>query len=96
MPPIRARARRRQHMTWLSNYLQTARGLSLVGSGIFTSIPCFAASVVNVVANWSGDRYPRKAELPVLYQSTIRRVLSRDRAEYLARGPPQALQSLPT
>jgi ACS family glucarate transporter-like MFS transporter len=44
------------YMTWLPNYLQTARGLSLVGSGIFTSIPFFAASVVNVVANWSGDR----------------------------------------
>jgi dipeptide/tripeptide permease len=36
--------------------LQTARGLSLVGSGIFTSIPFFAASVVNIIANWCGDR----------------------------------------
>jgi hypothetical protein len=44
------------YMTWLPNYLQTARGLSLVGSGIFTSIPFFAASVVNIIANWSGDR----------------------------------------
>jgi ACS family glucarate transporter-like MFS transporter len=43
-------------MTWLPNYLQTARGLSLVGSGIFTSIPFFAASVVNIIANWCGDR----------------------------------------
>jgi hypothetical protein len=42
-------------MTWLPNYLQTARGLSLIGSGIFTSIPFFAASVVNIIANWSGD-----------------------------------------
>jgi ACS family glucarate transporter-like MFS transporter len=32
------------------------RGLSLVGSGIFTAIPFFAASVVNIAANWSGDR----------------------------------------
>src|SRR5207237_5875932 len=40
----------------LPNYLQTARGLSLVGSGIFTAIPFFAASVVNIIANWSGDR----------------------------------------
>jgi ACS family glucarate transporter-like MFS transporter len=44
------------YMTWLPNYLQTARGLSLVGSGIFTSIPFFAASVVNIIANWCGDR----------------------------------------
>jgi ACS family glucarate transporter-like MFS transporter len=44
------------YMTWLPNYLQTARGLSLVGSGIFTAIPFFAASVVNIIANWSGDR----------------------------------------
>ena len=43
-------------MTWLPNYLQTARRLSLVGSGIFTSIPFLAASVVNIVANWAGDR----------------------------------------
>ena len=26
------------------------------GSGIFTSIPFFAASVVNIIANWCGDR----------------------------------------
>jgi ACS family glucarate transporter-like MFS transporter len=44
------------YMTWLPNYLQTARGLSLVGSGIFTSIPFLAASVVNIIANWCGDR----------------------------------------
>jgi len=44
------------YMTWLPNYLQTARGLSLVGSGIFTSIPFLTASVVNVIANWCGDR----------------------------------------
>jgi len=44
------------YMTWLPNYLQTAGGLSLIGSGIFTSIPFFAASVVNIIANWSGDR----------------------------------------
>jgi len=44
------------YMTWLPNYLQTARGLSLVGSGFFTSIPFFVASIVNIVANWLGDR----------------------------------------
>jgi ACS family glucarate transporter-like MFS transporter len=44
------------HMTWLPNYLQTARGLSSVGSGFFTSIPFFIASIVNIVVNWFGDR----------------------------------------
>ncbi len=44
------------YMSWLPNYLQTARHLSLVGSGVFTSIPFFVASVVNIVANWFGDR----------------------------------------
>ena len=44
------------YMTWLPNYLQTARGLSLVGSGLFTSIPFFVASIVNIVANWFGDK----------------------------------------
>jgi MFS family permease len=44
------------YMTWLPNYLQTARGLSLVGSGLFTSIPFFVASIVNIIVNWFGDR----------------------------------------
>src|SRR5271165_3888526 len=30
------------YMSWLPNYLQTARHLSLVGSGIYTSVPFFA------------------------------------------------------
>jgi MFS family permease len=44
------------YMSWLPNYLQTARHLSLVGSGVYTSIPFFAASLVSIVANWGGDR----------------------------------------
>jgi MFS family permease len=44
------------YMTWLPNYLQTARHLSLVGSGIYTSVPFFAAALVNIAANWCGDR----------------------------------------
>jgi ACS family glucarate transporter-like MFS transporter len=44
------------YMSWLPNYLQTARHLSIIGSGIYTAIPFFAASVVNIVANWLGDR----------------------------------------
>ena len=44
------------YMSWLPNYLQTTRHLSLVGSGLYTSIPFLAASVVNIIANWVGDR----------------------------------------
>jgi ACS family glucarate transporter-like MFS transporter len=44
------------YMSWLPNYLQTARHLSMVGSGIYTAIPFLAASVVNILANWCGDR----------------------------------------
>ncbi len=44
------------YMSWLPNYLQTARHLSLVGSGIYTAIPFLSATVVSVLANWAGDR----------------------------------------
>jgi MFS family permease len=44
------------YMSWLPNYLQTARHLSMMGSGIYTAIPFLAASVVNILANWCGDR----------------------------------------
>jgi cyanate permease len=44
------------YMSWLPNYLQTARHLSLIGSGIYTSVPFFVAAIVNIVANWCGDK----------------------------------------
>lgn len=44
------------YLTWLPNYLQTARHLSLIGSGLFTALPFFVAAIVNVIANWFGDR----------------------------------------
>jgi MFS family permease len=44
------------YLSWLPNYLQTARHLSVVESGLYTSIPFFIATGVNVVANWAGDR----------------------------------------
>lgn len=43
-------------MSWLPNYLQTVRHLTMLGSGIYTAIPFFVASAVNIVANWCGDR----------------------------------------
>jgi MFS family permease len=44
------------YLSWLPNYLQTARGLSVVDSGLYTSVPFFIATAVNIVANWFGDR----------------------------------------
>lgn len=44
------------YLSWLPNYLQTARGLSVVESGLYTSIPFFIATVVNIIINWAGDR----------------------------------------
>jgi ACS family glucarate transporter-like MFS transporter len=45
------------YLSWLPNYLQTARGLSVVESGLYTSVPFFVATVANVVANWIGDKF---------------------------------------
>jgi cyanate permease len=44
------------YLSWLPNYLQTARGLSVVESGLYTSIPFFIATAVNIIVNWLGDR----------------------------------------
>ncbi len=45
------------YLSWLPNYLQTSRGLSVVDSGIYTSVPFFVATVLNIVANWAGDAF---------------------------------------
>jgi len=44
------------YISWLPNYLQTARHVSILGSGFYTAIPFLVASAVNIVANWIGDR----------------------------------------
>jgi MFS family permease len=44
------------YLSWLPNYLQTSRGLSLVDAGLYTSVPFFIATAVNIVINWIGDR----------------------------------------
>jgi ACS family glucarate transporter-like MFS transporter len=44
------------YLSWLPNYLQTARGLSVVESGVYTSVPFFIATVVNIIVNWVADR----------------------------------------
>jgi MFS family permease len=43
------------YLSWLPNYLQTARGLSIVNSGLFTSVPFLVGGVVIILANWIGD-----------------------------------------
>jgi MFS family permease len=43
------------YLSWLPNYLQTARGLSIVNSGLFTSVPFLVGGVVIIVTNWIGD-----------------------------------------
>ena len=44
------------YLSWLPDYLQTARGLSIVKSGLFTMVPFLVGAVVIVAANWIGDR----------------------------------------
>jgi len=44
------------YLSWLPNYLQTERGLSVVDSGLYTSVPFFVATIVNIIANWFGDK----------------------------------------
>jgi ACS family glucarate transporter-like MFS transporter len=44
------------YISWLPNYLQTARHLSTLNSGIYTSIPFLVAMAVGIVGNWAGDR----------------------------------------
>jgi MFS family permease len=44
------------YISWLPNYLQTARHLSMLNSGIYTAIPFLVAMAVGIAANWAGDR----------------------------------------
>src|SRR5271163_1416237 len=44
------------YISWLPNYLQTARHLSILNSGIYTAIPFLVAMAIGIVANWAGDR----------------------------------------
>ncbi len=44
------------YISWLPNYLQTARHLSILNSGIYTAIPFLISTVVGIVANWVGDK----------------------------------------
>jgi len=44
------------YLTWLPNYLQTARGLSIVNSGLFTAVPFLVGGAVIILTNWIGDK----------------------------------------
>jgi ACS family glucarate transporter-like MFS transporter len=44
------------YLSWLPNYLQTTRGLSIVNSGLFTSVPFMVGGVVIILTNWIGDK----------------------------------------
>jgi MFS family permease len=44
------------YLSWLPNYLQTARGLSIVNSGLFTSVPFLIGGAVIILTNWVGDK----------------------------------------
>jgi MFS family permease len=44
------------YLSWLPDYLQTARGLSIMKSGVFTSVPFFIGAAVIVITNLIGDR----------------------------------------
>ena len=39
------------YLSWLPNYLQTSRGLSLIDAGLYTSVPLFIATGVNIIIN---------------------------------------------
>lgn len=51
------------YLSWLPSYLQTARHLSIVSSGLFTAVPFFVGAVVIVLTNWIGDRALSRAAL---------------------------------
>lgn len=44
------------YLSWLPDYLQTARHLSIVKSGLFTSVPFLVGAAVIILTNWIGDR----------------------------------------
>lgn len=44
------------YLSWLPNYLQTARGMSIVNSGLFTSVPFLVGGAVIILTNWISDK----------------------------------------
>ncbi len=52
------------YLSWLPNYLQTERHLSIVNSGWFTAVPFMVGGVVIILTNWIGDRILTPKTLP--------------------------------
>lgn len=44
------------YLSWLPNYLQNDRHISIVDSGLFTSVPFLVGGVVIILTNWIGDK----------------------------------------
>jgi ACS family glucarate transporter-like MFS transporter len=44
------------YLSWLPDYLQSVRGLSIMKSGTFTAVPFFVGAAVIILTNWIGDR----------------------------------------
>jgi MFS family permease len=59
------------YLSWLPNYLQTARHLSIMNSGVFTSVPFLLGGVVIILTNWIGD----KMLTPQTRQTGARRIV---------------------
>jgi MFS family permease len=45
------------YLSWLPTYLQTARHVSMVNSGLFNSVPFLVGAFVIIITNWIGDRF---------------------------------------
>ena len=43
------------YLSWLPDYLETARHLSIVKSAVFTAVPFYAGAALIILANWVGD-----------------------------------------
>lgn len=52
------------YLSWLPTYLQTARHVSVINSGLFTSLPFFVGAIAIVGTNWIGDAILTPATLP--------------------------------
>ena len=59
------------YLSWLPDYLETARHLSIMKSGVFTAVPFYAGTLLIVLTNWVGDA----ALNPVTLRSGKRRLV---------------------
>jgi MFS family permease len=48
-------------MTWLPNYLATARGMDVMKSSLFTAVPYGSAVIISLTLGWVSDRLLKRA-----------------------------------